>query len=182
MGQGFHFDRTRDGDNGADADGNARGSSSQALWRELAKLAEDYTLSQPPKKPQGPPTTTQPGTEKGLTDHPRGPLQGGGRGGDPTGRSSVSTADMQWGHLMCPKRKETQQTGSNRPALFGNACDRVAWNVDSEKYLRRGKLEGRSVQMLIDSGCSLTMVRADDLSCPFQGQCKGDSPSCLCAR
>ena len=40
----------------------------------------------------------------------------------------------------------------------------MAWNVDSEKYIRRGELNGRSVQMLIDSGCSLTMVRANQIA------------------
>lgn len=35
------------------------------------------------------------------------------------------------------------------------------WNEDGEKYLLRGKLEGRPVQNLIDSGSSLTMVHVD---------------------
>ncbi len=61
----------------------------------------------------------------------------------------------------CPKKKEAQQKGDSKPALLGNACQEVAWNEESEKYLKWGKLEGRSAQMLIDSGCSLTMVSAD---------------------
>ena len=36
----------------------------------------------------------------------------------------------------------------------------MAWNERSRKYLRRGDLDGRSVQMLVDSGCSQTMVSA----------------------
>ena len=138
---------------------------------ELATLVEDYTLArkreatQPPQKSHGPSTTPTPG--RSLKDIPRGTPQG------VAGRARVNAAGekqcfhcRQWGHLMynCPKRVETHRKGSSRPALFSNTCQQVAWNVDSEKYIRRGELDGRSVQMLIDSGCSLTMVRANQIA------------------
>ena len=43
----------------------------------------------------------------------------------------------------------------------------MAWNQESEKYLRRGQLDGRPVQVLIDTGSSCTMVRADRV-CPLK--------------
>ncbi len=58
----------------------------------------------------------------------------------------------------------SQEKGDSRQALFANTCKEVAWNEDSMKYLRRGKLEGRPTQMLIDSGCSMSMVSADGIS------------------
>ena len=45
-------------------------------------------------------------------------------------------------------------------ALFASDCDEVAWNKQSQKYLRRGNLDGRPVQMLIDTGCNQTVVSA----------------------
>ena len=55
------------------------------------------------------------------------------------------------GHIMahCPKKN---QAACPR-ALFGESCGEVAWNTESDKYLRWGMLDGRAVQMLIDTGC-----------------------------
>ena len=36
----------------------------------------------------------------------------------------------------------------------------MAWDASSHKYLRRGTLNGRPVQMLLDTGCDRTMVSA----------------------
>ena len=76
---------------------------------------------------------------------------------------------QQWGHLMynCPNRKDSKQKGAGKTALFGGSRPEVAWNQESEKYLRRGQLDGRPVQVLIDTGSSCTMVRADRV-CPLK--------------
>ena len=66
----------------------------------------------------------------------------------------------KFGHLMysCP---ETQGQAT-KPVLSGmghcTGCSKVTWNQGSRKYLRRGTLNGKSVQMLIDTGCTKTMV------------------------
>ena len=39
----------------------------------------------------------------------------------------------------------------------------LAQNIDSDKYVRRGKLDGNPVQMLLDTGSTLSMVRADSV-------------------
>jgi len=59
----------------------------------------------------------------------------------------------------CPER----QGQDTKPALSGTGCHEVAWNKESQKYLRRGTLNGRVVQMLIDTGCTKTMVSANYL-------------------
>ena len=68
----------------------------------------------------------------------------------------------RWGHMMynCPYKKETS-TSARPQALYGGSCREVAWNEQSYKYLRRGRLDGRSVQMLVDTGADRTMVAAD---------------------
>ncbi len=56
----------------------------------------------------------------------------------------------RWGHLSysCPNRKPVHgQPGQNTKALFAGACEDVAWNEDSHKFLKRGEVNGRPVQM-----------------------------------
>ena len=67
----------------------------------------------------------------------------------------------KFGHLMysCPER----QGKDIKPALSGKGCNEIAWNKGSQKFLRRGMLNGKPVQMLIDTGCTKTMVSADYL-------------------
>ena len=64
-------------------------------------------------------------------------------------------------HLMynCPNWNGSDVTGATR-ALYTKTCDEVAWNVDSHKYLCRRTSEGQPVQMLVDTGCEMTMVSA----------------------
>ena len=57
----------------------------------------------------------------------------------------------------CPDR----QVREVKPALSGVSCEEVAWNKGSKKYLRRGTMNGTPVQMLIDTGCTKTMVSAE---------------------
>ena len=72
----------------------------------------------------------------------------------------------KFGHLMysCP---ETQGQAT-KPVLSGMGhcirCSKVTWNQGSRKYLRRGTLNGKSVQMLIDTGCTKTMVSSKYLN------------------
>ena len=60
----------------------------------------------------------------------------------------------------CPYKKETS-TSAKPKVLYGGSCREVAWNEQNCKYLRRGQLDGRSVQMLVDTGADRTMVAAD---------------------
>ena len=73
----------------------------------------------------------------------------------------------KWGHLMfsCPEREKNVNTESatSKPtsgSYFSKACTDIAWNTESHKYLGRGKVDGRPVRMLVDTGCDRTMVRA----------------------
>ena len=65
-------------------------------------------------------------------------------------------------HLMysCPEH----QWRDTKPALSGKGCNEIAWNKGNQKLLQRGMLNGKPVQMLIDTGCTKTMVSADYLS------------------
>ena len=56
----------------------------------------------------------------------------------------------------CPERRRSDI----KSVLSGAGCQEVAWNKESQKYLRLGTLNGRSFQMLIDTGCTNTMVSA----------------------
>ena len=52
-----------------------------------------------------------------------------------------------------------QDTG---PALSGKGCNEITWNKRSQKFLRRSMLNGKPVQILIDTGrtkhwCLLTI-------------------------
>ena len=84
-------------------------------------------------------------------------------------RTRVNTAGdkqyfycRQWGHLKydCPKQKISQTKADPKPAFNGTASMRPE---GSEKYLKWGKVEGVSTQMLVDSGCSHTMVSANSI-------------------
>ena len=60
----------------------------------------------------------------------------------------------------CPDR-QIQET---KPVLSGMKCDEVAWNRGSQKYLWQDTLNGQPVQMLVDMGCTKTVVFADYLN------------------
>ncbi len=63
----------------------------------------------------------------------------------------------------CPNRKEPTETAVPKNTLYGGVCREIAWNRDSDKYLRWGKVDKKPIQMLIDTGCDTTMVRSDQL-------------------
>ena len=59
------------------------------------------------------------------------------------------------GHLIvsCPERRKEQEMASSMSAYFVDTCSDVAWNLKSHKYLLRGKVDGKPVRMLVDTGC-----------------------------
>ena len=151
-------------------------SEDMAVWlkerkptslEELGKLADDYALA---RKSEGarPGRSNAPGLIKEQakknpdnkpTSHFRSPpvesrTQVNFRGD----RRCFSCG--RWGHLSytCPNQKAPGKGESK--ALFAEACDNVAWNEDSIKYLRRGTVDGRPVQMLVDTGSDRTIVSA----------------------
>ena len=64
----------------------------------------------------------------------------------------------------CPER----QREDRKPVLSGTGCQEVAWNKESQKYLKKDTLDGRPVQMLIDTGCTNTIVSASYIIVLFQ--------------
>ena len=66
-----------------------------------------------------------------------------------------------FGHLIygCAER----QGQDIKPVLSSKGCDEIAWNKRSQKFLRQGTLNGKPVQMLIDTGWTKTMVCTDYL-------------------
>ena len=61
----------------------------------------------------------------------------------------------------CPNRKPLKQSGAEKSNLYAGTCTEIAWNLESDKFVRSGTLQGRPVRMLVDTGCTLTMVRSD---------------------
>jgi len=100
------------------------------------------------------------GSSLGLKDHPHNnPIR--------NGRSQTNLCGdkkcFQCGKFenlvySCPDRQGCEQTNAG---LSGKVCDEVTWNKESQKYLQHGKLIGKPVQMLIDTGCTKTMVSTD---------------------
>ena len=141
----------------------------ESLQRAM-ELADDYTLARGTgrsaiRKSQvaDPPAASSPG---GRTDTSKPPFQP--RAPVMEGRTQTNSKGERrcfqcgkYGHLMfnCPSRNAPTTSGASK-TLYAKGCDEVAWNERSRKYLRRGNLDGRSVQMLVDSGCSQTMVSA----------------------
>ena len=145
--------------------------------RQAAALADDYALARKSSQKTNPgrpivPTTPSMNSARqqegpvvnsqGQSQHSR-PLNNLNR----TGRSQTNVRGDKrcfqcgkFGHLMysCPE----MQGQATKPALSGTktctGCNEVTWNQGSQKYLRRGTLNGRTVQMLIDTGCTKTMV------------------------
>ena len=136
--------------------------------RQAATLADDYALAirssqkSNPSKPMLPPVSHV----RSQETLPMG--QGRDRPPSSSNKTDTGRSQTNWrgdkkcfqcgkfGHLMynCPDRQV-------KPALSDVRCDEVAWNKGSQKYLRRGMLNGKPVQMLIDTGYTKTMVSAD---------------------
>ena len=60
----------------------------------------------------------------------------------------------------CPNRTAPGAQAANKALFGGHECPDVAWNEHSHKYLRWGRVEGKSARMLVDTGCDTTMVSA----------------------
>ena len=140
--------------------------------RQAVELADDYALARSGGRPTNhrPPTGAAPPSMQGgrrpegskVPYPPRAPLM------DERSRTNLRGERQcfqckRFGHLMqnCPLNRNRPPTASGNPrALLAQSCDDVAWNTHSHKYLRPGTLDGRPVQMLIDTGCDKTMVSA----------------------
>ena len=138
--------------------------------QQLAELADDYSLA---RHGTGETTSVKdvvssPGSSKSRESF-KGPTQSKppSKSHLDSGRSQTNSRGEKqcfqcgkWGHLMysCPNKKELRVRADPKPAL--QACTDVAWNTEGSKYLRRGTVDGRRVQVLIDTGCDQTMVSA----------------------
>ena len=145
--------------------------------KEAAVLADDYALARkggtgtPSWRAPQPGSDPRPQLRPDTTPFGRGrPVPPkpfvSGRLASPNERSRTNEKGekkcfhcRQWGHLMysCPNKQKTSPPEATQ-GFFGDACGEVAWNANSEKFLRRGTLDGTPVQMLIDTGCDRTMV------------------------
>ena len=130
-----------------------------ASLRQAAELADMYTLARKGDEKQAArkPRTGSQAAEKPTTATPTGPE----RRFQSAPRKEIRCYHCNGvGHIMsqCPQRRGP---AANPRGLLGKSCEEVAWNMDSHKYLRRGTLDGRTVQMLIDTGCDRTMVASD---------------------
>ena len=96
----------------------------------------------------------------GASQHPSTNGGGGYRSQTNTRGEKRCYLYGRWGHLQygCPNKRGTQE--SEKKAMFAGACDDVAWNEDSYKDLKQGTLNGRRVQMLVDTGSDKTIVAA----------------------
>ena len=135
---------------------------------EAAELADTYALAREDGGKGGAKETTPLGTaprankQESRRVEPSGPGEQKGR--DQTNQRGEKRCFQcnRFGHMMynCPYKKEAS-TPARPKALYGGSCQEVAWNEQSYKYLRRGRLDGRSVHMLVDTGSDRTMVAAD---------------------
>ena len=80
----------------------------------------------------------------------------------------------------CPNRRPLTQSGVARPNLFAEACTGVPWNLESDNFVRKGKLQDKLVQVLVDTACTLIMVRADFLEV-MKNKCPRESLCWMCA-
>ena len=145
---------------------------------ELGRLADDYLLARrgesknafrrpilPMQTNQGPPRAV-PGTTNGRPQsyagghRQQGPALDGGRSRTNYRGEKQCFQCGKFGHLMynCPNRASPSTSAAPKPAFMGKTCTEMAWDAGSTKYLRRGYINGKVTQMLVDTGCDLTMV------------------------
>ena len=136
--------------------------------RQAATLADDYALARRSSQKFNSSKKMLPPVSHVCSQETLPTGQGWDRRPNHSGKNDNGRSQTNWrgdkkcfqcgkfGHLMynCPERQV-------KPALSGVRCDEVAWNKGSQKYLRRGRLNGKPVQMLIDTGCTKTMVSTD---------------------
>jgi predicted aspartyl protease len=140
--------------------------------QKAVQLADDYALARGGKSLnyQPPPMGTLksiPGGDEGQQDRNKMPYPPRAPPMDDRGRTNFLGERQcfqckRFGHLMrnCPLNQSGTASGGVPKALMAQSCTNVAWNTRGHKYLRRGTLDGRPVQILIDTGGDLTMVSA----------------------
>ena len=125
--------------------------------RQAAVLADDYVLAR-----KGESQVTDAGGYHGNTAEQRVV-----KSQEPwTGGQMSSKEPRQYyrcgklGHIahLCPNRRGPGENGY-KPALLAIRSD----SNETRKHLRHGRMEGKSVQMLTDSGCEMTMVAAGEV-------------------
>ena len=70
----------------------------------------------------------------------------------------------KWGHIatVCPQRPTTPNFKADaKPAFVSESCRQRVCNPSNSKYMREGRMEGKDVKMLVDTGCYTTIVKAD---------------------
>ena len=68
------------------------------------------------------------------------------------------------GHIaiVCPQRTTTPNFKADaKPAFVSESCRERVCNPSNSKCMLEGKIEGKSVKMLVDTGSYTTIVKAD---------------------
>ena len=137
---------------------------------ELGRLADEYALAR--QGDEGRLRETEDYNLRPIQikqEHSRSEWQRKNDNRAPTGRGRVQVNSQgdkrcyacgQYGHLSysCPNKHSPDTPGQSHKALFGEACKDVAWNKESQKYIQDGTVDGRPVKMLVDTGCTRTIV------------------------
>ena len=42
--------------------------------------------------------------------------------------------------------------------MFADVCEDMAWKEDNNKYLKKRRVDGKTVQMLVDTGSDRTII------------------------
>ena len=70
----------------------------------------------------------------------------------------------KWGHIatVCPQRTSTPSFKADaKPAFVSESRPQRLCNPSNSKYIREGRVEGKDVKMLVDTGSHTTIVKAD---------------------
>ena len=126
---------------------------------KVAELADEYTLVRSRSSLHKVPTGGHP-AEKDKSDNEKGSKDPSRNRNNARGQQCYQCG--QFGHLMynCPQNPEKTPSNHRPLGLLAKGCDKVAWNFQSQKYLRKGLVDGHLTQMLVDTGCSQTVVAA----------------------
>ena len=66
-----------------------------------------------------------------------------------------------WGHIaaVCPQRLQSGVRATSRPAFLSTSTE-VETNCE-DKFVRNGKVDGKPIKILLDTGSKMSIVRAD---------------------
>ena len=120
--------------------------------QQAVELANDYTLARGGGKCKTTVVTAQPPVQgKPIEDRPSHSSQARTPLSEERGRTNSKGEKKcfqcnKFGHIAvnCPTREVSGASGVAK-GLSAGACDEIAWNAESRKFLRRGKLDGRRV-------------------------------------